>query len=347
MRSTIIKIVLSFVIVAVCFYIDFPIEIQNKPIQIVFTHLLFLIAFAMMFFNYKAGGKLQRPLNWISHIINSFYLVVVGYIFLWIVMFDFSGYFPVWTDQKVYINQADTTQIMVEQEYRISGSIIDWRVRKVKGLARGIRWSRPTSTDSLNGEWRFIDKEGESDDIRHFKSGKAYPIIDSSGEHVCDLDKFLNNPNILPSAKDVYSDKEWNLDNDTFMLRLLDSLFAKDNQSRSFYFKVVTKTCKKSDGYYSEALGSRGKEYIDIKTKEFLNHFINNPCFTQDDLMTWADIEMLYFSLRAEDGNKMLVDDYLQTLDRNCDNCTSSQMEVLKRFSEALNGKWKAYTKAK
>ena len=90
-------------------------------------------------------------------------------------MIDFSGYFPIWTDQKIYINQADTTQVIVGQEYRISGSIIGWRERKVKNIFPGTRWTRPASTDTLNGTWRFINQEYDfdiKDTIVNYKDGK-------------------------------------------------------------------------------------------------------------------------------------------------------------------------------
>ena len=96
--------------------------------------------------------------------------------FLWILMFDFTGYYPVWTDKKIYINQADTTQVIVGQENRISGSIISWRQRKIKTIFPGIRWTRPAETKSLNGKWRVIFKGDEFDfpfdTIADLKNGK-------------------------------------------------------------------------------------------------------------------------------------------------------------------------------
>lgn len=177
MKKIIIKILFSFCILTIGLYVDSPIEFQNKPTQIIIENLLFLSALTIIFFNYKSGHKIKRPFNWISHSVNSFFLVVFGYMFLWILMFDFSGYFPVWTDKKIYINQADTTQVIVGQEYYISGSIIEWRERKVKQILPGIRWTRPTTTDTLQGTWRFINKESafnfESlDTIANYQDGK-------------------------------------------------------------------------------------------------------------------------------------------------------------------------------
>jgi hypothetical protein len=177
MKKIITKILLSFIVLTIGLFINLPIEFQNKPTQIIIENLVYLLALTIIFFIYKNGIKIKRPFNWISIILNSFFLLIIGYKFLWIIGFDFTDYdhHPVWTDQHIYINQTDTTQIIVGQEYRISGSIIDWRVRKVNKIIPGIRWTRPASIDTLNGKWRFINKEFDfdiKDTIANFKAGK-------------------------------------------------------------------------------------------------------------------------------------------------------------------------------
>lgn len=175
MKRTVIQIILSFTFLAIVVFVNFPIEIQNKSAEIVIEHAVLLLGLTMIFFCYKAGRKIKRPFNWISHIVNSLFLLIIGYTFLWKIMFDFSGNYPVWTDKKIYINQADTNEVIVGQEYRISGSMIDWRERKVKIIMSGIRLTRPVSTNTLNGRWRYINREYESsikDTIANFKNGK-------------------------------------------------------------------------------------------------------------------------------------------------------------------------------
>ncbi|MFM7859279.1 MAG: hypothetical protein ACKO96_47005, partial [Flammeovirgaceae bacterium] len=78
--------------------------------------------------------------------------------------------------------------------------------------------------------------------------------------HKCNFDNFIADKRTPKLAKDIYLDNDWNLSNDIEALALLDSLTAKNKTSRPFYFKVVTKTYKKSDGYFSEGLGLAGKE---------------------------------------------------------------------------------------
>lgn len=162
----------------------------------------------------------------------------------------------------------------------------------------------------------------------------------------CKIDQFLNDSNVPKLAKDIYLDNDWNLSNDNEALALLDSLAAKNKTSRPFYFKVVTKTYKKSDGYFSEGLGLAGKEYVENNTKEFIANFDDKTCFTDNDLTTWANIVILEFSINGEgEYDKPIIDDYIKKLKSNCKDCSPTQKENINRFSLTLKNEWKEFLK--
>jgi len=164
--------------------------------------------------------------------------------------------------------------------------------------------------------------------------------------HQCDFDKFLNNPKTPKLAKDIYLDKEWNLRNDTEALALLDSLTAKNKTSRPFYFKVVTKSEKKSDGYYSEGLGLAGYAFVLNNTQEFASYFDDKLCNTENDLAIWADIVIMEFSISGEGSyDKPIVDDYIKKLKSNCKDCSTTQKETINKFDLALKEKWSEFLK--
>jgi hypothetical protein len=159
--------------------------------------------------------------------------------------------------------------------------------------------------------------------------------------HNCNFDNFIADKKTPKLAKDIYLDKDWNLSNDSEVLGLLDSLTAENKLSRPFYFKVVTKSYKKSDGYYSEGLGYTGKKYVENNTREFITHFDNKECFTDSDLTTWADIVMLEFSLIADNEfDESLIDNYTNQLNTNCKSCSETQKETLKKFNSILKEQW-------
>ncbi|NBP28919.1 MAG: hypothetical protein EBV23_04965 [Flavobacteriia bacterium] len=160
----------------------------------------------------------------------------------------------------------------------------------------------------------------------------------------CNFERFLADQNIPQLAKAIYCNKEWNLNNDNQALALLDSLTAKNKTTRPFYFKVVTKTLEKSDGYFSEALGLAGYEFIEYHPQEFASYFDNRGCFTQDDLAAWADIVLMEFSIREEiTENQLKLHEYLKSLRLSLKNGTSTQKETLRVFSAILTKKWKEF----
>ena len=162
----------------------------------------------------------------------------------------------------------------------------------------------------------------------------------------CNFDNFIADKKTPKLAKDIYLDNNWNLSKDHEALALLDSLNAKDKTSRPFYFKVVTKTHKKSDGYFSEGLGLAGKEYLENNTLEFISNFDNKECFTDEDLITWANIVILEFSISGEgEYNKPIIDDYIKKLKSNCKNCSLTQKENINKFGLTLQTKWKDFLK--
>ena len=164
----------------------------------------------------------------------------------------------------------------------------------------------------------------------------------------CDFDKFVNDPKTPKLATDIYLDKEWNLSNDKEALALLDSLTAKDKTSRPFYFKVVTKSQKKSDGYYSEGLGNAGYNYIMNNTQEFATYFDNKQCHADNDLAIWAGIVILEFGISGEGSyDKPIVEDYIKKLKSNCKECSPTQKETINKFCLTLKEKWSGFLKHK
>lgn len=164
--------------------------------------------------------------------------------------------------------------------------------------------------------------------------------------YTCDFDKFLNDPNTSKLAKDIYLDNEWNLKNDNESLALLDSLTTTNKFSRPFYFKVITKSEKKADGYFSEGLGLAGYEFVLNYTQEFASYFDNKACHTDKDLETWADIVIGEFSISGEgEFDQPVVDDYIKNLKSNCKNCSTTQIETVNKFGSILKEKWKEYLK--
>lgn len=160
----------------------------------------------------------------------------------------------------------------------------------------------------------------------------------------CNFEEILADKRVPQLAKDIYLNRDWSLSSDKDVLSLLDSLQARDKKSKAFYFKAVTKSYDKSDGYYSEALGSVGKEYVEQHTAEFIAYFDNSSCFTREDLMTWTKIVILELSIVAEENDKRtMVKNYIKYLKSNTKNCTAFQHANMNAFCVELEKEWKEY----
>jgi hypothetical protein len=193
---------------------------------------------------------------------------------------------------------------------------------------------------------KSVDNEIVKDSLVHVENSSIDKNEIATDNYNCDFDKFINDPKTPKLAKDIYLDNEWNLNNDNEALALLDSLTAKDKSSRQFYFKVVTKSEKKSDGYFSEGLGNIGYEYVLNNTQEFASYFDNTQCHTDNDLATWADILILEFGIVGEgEYDKPIVENYIAKLKSNCKDCSSTQKETINKFGLTLNDKWKEFLK--
>ena len=156
----------------------------------------------------------------------------------------------------------------------------------------------------------------------------------------CNYKKYVNDEKTSKLAKAIFYDKNWDL-NDDNVLSFLDSLTAEEKNARPFYFRVVTNSFKKSDGYYSEGLGVAGKDYVEENTKEFASYFDNKACFTDRDLQTWTNIVMLEFSLLADNEYDIsLMDNYIKKLTSNCNNCSVSQKITIEKYSKLLTSRW-------
>lgn len=162
----------------------------------------------------------------------------------------------------------------------------------------------------------------------------------------CDFDHFLQDPHTPELARNIYLDQEWNLYKDDEALALLDSLTANDKAARPFYFKVVTKSYQKADGYYSEGQGMAAYAFITGHTQEFAAYFDDTACHTSRDLEDWADMVILELMISREgEYGQPVVEEFMKKTEPACQSCTSNQKETMLRFGRLLKERWKEVVK--
>lgn len=164
----------------------------------------------------------------------------------------------------------------------------------------------------------------------------------------CGFENILQSKKVSVLAKKIYTDADWNLDNEQEALALLDSLSAHEKSLRPFYFKVLSKAAKKSDGYFAEGLGLAGYEFVLNHTEEFASYFDHPACHTEKDLDTWTELVMLEFKIIGEEeDNDTIVENYINKLKINCKKCSASQQKTMDKFSLMLLDKWNDFLQNK
>jgi hypothetical protein len=158
------------------------------------------------------------------------------------------------------------------------------------------------------------------------------------------FNKYLIDPQTPQLAKDIFNNR-WKFKDDE-PLEFLEKLHGQDKDARPFYFRVVTNSYKQADGAYSEGLGNAAYEYVKNYPGEFLNYFVGQEAFSDNDLQTWADIVMLEFEIISENEyDKPFVKNYLDTVGKNCKECSEQQKKVLEKFGRYLNQRWSEFLK--
>lgn len=103
----------------------------------------------------------------------------------------------------------------------------------------------------------------------------------------CDTASFMVRNNISPLARSIMKGETFSLENDSLALALLDSMLdGRDLTTRRFYFWIVTKSLKRSDGYYSEGVGHWGTEFLFKRPSEFIDAWAN--CMNAGEQRSWA-----------------------------------------------------------
>ncbi|MFA9213357.1 MAG: hypothetical protein ACEQSR_05860 [Candidatus Methylacidiphilales bacterium] len=158
----------------------------------------------------------------------------------------------------------------------------------------------------------------------------------------CYFDSFANSNEVTQLAKDLYQNKDWDLHNEAPALALLDSLNAKNKWLRPFYFKIITKTYAKSDGYFSEGLGLVGKEFTENNLLEFISNFENTNCFNDEDMHTWAKIVLLELCLGADNNNgNFILSKYTNEMKARSKSFNIIKKNNIDKFCKTLSVEWK------
>jgi len=146
---------------------------------------------------------------------------------------------------------------------------------------------------------------------------------------------YLTHKQIPQVCKDLYNGKRQPSD-EVDILSLLDSIFTSNIETKPFYFLTITKTMEKADGAYAEPLGMMGKQFVEKRTTEFVDYFINNSLLTDKDFEEWAKTVAGEIQISADGHEKEELERLKEKMKLNCDNCNGRQNKVVINFLEKV-----------
>ena len=146
---------------------------------------------------------------------------------------------------------------------------------------------------------------------------------------------YINHKKIPQICKDVFNNiRQPSDEND--VLSLLDSVFTSNNETRPFYFLTLTRTLRKADGAYAEAVGMMGKNFVEKKTKAFVDYFEKELMLTTADFNQWARAVAGEIEILAEGPTKQELGKLKAKMTSNCSKCGTKQINRINQFVERV-----------
>lgn len=145
------------------------------------------------------------------------------------------------------------------------------------------------------------------------------------------IEKSLKDESVIQFAKDLYLGRVKISDN-AVSLSLLDSLNSNFT-TRGFYFLVVTKSLKLSDGSFGESLGITCKSFVENNTIEFLSYFKENKDLLSDlDFKNWAIKVYGEIKIDSEGLEQKAILDLKEKMVSNSKDLTLNEIKKVEEF---------------
>jgi hypothetical protein len=147
---------------------------------------------------------------------------------------------------------------------------------------------------------------------------------------------YITHKNIPQVCKDLYSGKRKPAD-ESDILSLMDSIFTATKETAPFYFLTLTRTMAKADGAYAEPLGMMTKSFVETRTKEFVDYFINEPLLTTENFTEWARFVAGEIEIASGGSEKEGFIKLRDKLKSNCAGCDAKETQLLSSFAEQVS----------
>jgi len=156
MNKKLILIFIGLTFLTTALFVGTPFEFLNVTADTIATfiiNLLFLLLFILLFRQIRRLDN--KAFKWTT--LGLLIVLAIPYLFigLWTTLLVASNYHPMWQNVKVYTNDKD--QKVISQWRETSGSIYDYRDRKILADFGEFRISFDCNAKNLKGIWTEYD----------------------------------------------------------------------------------------------------------------------------------------------------------------------------------------------
>ncbi len=171
MNKKLILIFIGLTFLVTAFFVGTPFEFLNVTADTISTSIimvLFLLLFVVLFIEIRRlNKKLFRRTT-----LGLLIIIAIPYFFIgiWATLLTWSSYHPMWQDLIVYNN--DKNEKVISQWRETSGSIYDYRDRKIIADYGQFRISLDCNAKKLNGIWKKYNIENKTTTTVNFDGKK-------------------------------------------------------------------------------------------------------------------------------------------------------------------------------
>jgi len=171
MNRKLILIFIGLTFLTTALFVGTPFEFLNVTADTIATFiiiLLFLLLFILLFRQIRRLDN--KAFKWTT--LGLLIVLAIPYLFigLWTTLLVASNYHPMWQNVKVYTNDKD--QKVISQWRETSGSIYDYRDRKILADFGEFRISFDCNAKNLKGIWTEYDIKKNTKTTINFDDNK-------------------------------------------------------------------------------------------------------------------------------------------------------------------------------
>jgi hypothetical protein len=171
MNKKLILIFFGLTFLTIALFVGTPFEFLNVPADKIansITMILFLLLFIILFRQIKQLDN--KVFKWTTFGLLTIIAIPYFFIGIWTTLLTWSNYHPMWQDLFIYTN--DKNEKVISQWRETSGSIYDYRDRKIIADYGQFRISFDCNVKKLKGVWTEYDTRNNTTTIINFNDKK-------------------------------------------------------------------------------------------------------------------------------------------------------------------------------